>query len=249
MMLVLAGPQKVGKSTFAHWLCSGLPDYFIEGPINPNDKDSDVRLMSRWIWEVGELDATTRKQDISALKAFITKQTVTVRKAYGRHDTVKNAVASMIGTVNEGAGFLADETGSRRFWITRIDLINFAYRNLSVDQVWAQAVALYRQGEPWSLNDSEYARQEDQNAQYDVESVLDGWITKHFEVTHHSGDRMTASDIADHLSSVGVRLHGSERAQAMEISRVLARYRLVKHKAGGWRGYIGIRPISRDDDS
>lgn len=242
MMLVLAGPQGVGKSTFAHWLCSGLPDYFIEGPINPNDKDADVRLMSRWIWEVGELDATTRKQDISALKAFITKQTVTVRKAYGRHDTVKGAIASMIGTVNEGAGFLADETGSRRFWITRVDLINQAYQRMSVDQVWAQAVALYQQGDAWTLQGVERQRQEDENAQYDVESVLEGWIEEYFEITGDVEDRLTAANIVDHLASVGVRMHGSERAQAMEISRVLQRHKTVaKHRTASWRGYTGIR--------
>ena len=39
MMLVLDGPQRIGKSYFAQWLCSCLPDFFVEAPIRPDDKD------------------------------------------------------------------------------------------------------------------------------------------------------------------------------------------------------------------
>ncbi len=82
MTLVLAGPQGIGKSTFARWLCSGLGDaYFLEMPIDPHDKDNDLRQMRSFIWEIAELDATTRKADMSALKSFITRQTAL---QYGR---------------------------------------------------------------------------------------------------------------------------------------------------------------------
>jgi hypothetical protein len=43
-MMVWDGGQGIGKSTLAHWIGSGLPGYFIEGPINVSDKDSDIRL-------------------------------------------------------------------------------------------------------------------------------------------------------------------------------------------------------------
>ena len=59
-MLTLDGGQGIGKSTLAQWLCP-LREYFLEGPINVQDKDSDIRLISQWIWEVSELDATDRK--------------------------------------------------------------------------------------------------------------------------------------------------------------------------------------------
>ena len=57
-MLVLDGPQGIGKSYFARWLCSPLPDYFLDDAINPSDKDSVIRLAMYWIWEVGELGRT-----------------------------------------------------------------------------------------------------------------------------------------------------------------------------------------------
>jgi hypothetical protein len=241
-MLVLARPQGIGKSALAAWLCSGLPAYFIAAPINVSDKDSDVRLMSRFIWEVSELDATTRRADVSALKAFISKDTVTVRKSYGRNDTVKPALASLIGTVNRGAGFLADETGNRRFMVASVQAIDWSYIQIDVNQLWAQAVALYQQGEAWRLLPEEARQQAEQNKAYEVESLLDDWIMQHFNL--NSGDQalMTAAQIVDHLHSKEIRLTGNARTDAMELARVLTRLGLQRGDGRARRSYKGIAP-------
>jgi hypothetical protein len=245
MMLVLAGPQGIGKSVLSRWLCSSLLAYFIEAPINPNDKDTDVRLMNHLLWEVSELDATTRRADVSALKAFITKRVVIVRKAFGEHDTIKPALASLIGTVNESTGFLSDETGNRRFLVASIERIDWAYQTrINVDQIWAEAVARYRAGEPWMLERPESQVQAQQNRLHEAESVLEGWITEHFYIgASVQTAQMTASEIIDVLRMRhDIRLHGSERAQAMELSRVLAHLGVRKVRTNTWRGYVGIMP-------
>jgi putative DNA primase/helicase len=240
-MMVWDGAQGIGKSLLAQWLCSGIPHYFIEGPINVQDKDSDVRLMSRFIWEVSELDATTRKADQSALKAFITKREVTVRKAYGRYDITKPALASLIGTVNNSSGFLADETGNRRFYITRLTKIDWSYRDLDVNQVWANAIALYREGEAWKIEDEEKEAQRQINEKYEVDTVLDDYIDKHFRITGSPDDMMSAGDILSYLAGKDIRLSGSERAQAMELARVLTRKgctRVHTREGKRWQGII-----------
>lgn len=219
-MMVWDGPQGCGKSTLAHWLCP-LPNFFLEGAINVQDKDSDIRLLSNWIWEVSELDATTRKADQSALKAFITKEVVTVRKSYGRHDTKKPAQASLIGTVNNTSGFLADESGSRRFLITRLSYIDLRYQKLDVNQIWAQARQLYLDGETNRLTPEEAAAQREVNARYEAETVLSDWIDKYFEFNPEYDDRYSMADIITAMQIDGMRLTGSERMQAMELSRVL----------------------------
>jgi predicted P-loop ATPase len=53
-----------------------LPQLFYEGPINPDDKDSLIRLINNWIWEVAELDSTRKRSERSALKHFITDQNI-----------------------------------------------------------------------------------------------------------------------------------------------------------------------------
>jgi putative DNA primase/helicase len=246
MALVLAGPQDMGKSTLASWLCSGLGEaYFLEKTIDPHDKDNDLRQMRTFIWEIAELDATTRKADMSALKAFITRKDATVRKAYGRYDTTRPTIASFIGTVNKGEGFLSDPTGNRRFLVTTITSIDHAYKNrIDVNQVWAQAVALYRSGQPWRLQVNEQQAQAAANTEHEFDSPLEGWITAHFEVAAGDSYALTSGEIIDHLRAhYDIRLSGSERAQAMEISRVCQRLGIERRRPNPARPfmYLGLR--------
>lgn len=242
LMLVLAGDQNLGKSHFAEWLCSGLPDYFIEEPINVADKDTSIRLMMKFIWSVSELDATTRKQDVAALKDFITKKIVTVRKAYGRHDIVGPAMASLIGSINPSTGYLADDTGNRRYLTATISRIDWSYTQLDIHQLWAEAVDAFHQGETWKLVGPEAELQERQNKLHEVESITEGWITSYFEFPV-PGHRMTASEIVDHLRTrYDIRLTGTERSQAQELARVMGRLGIRKGRTSTWRGYFDIKP-------
>ncbi|MEL0099602.1 MAG: VapE domain-containing protein, partial [Opitutae bacterium] len=74
-MLVLVGAQGKGKSRLVRWLCP-LPALFNEGPVSPDNKDDLLLLLNNWIWEVSELDSTTRRSDRSALKHFISLKNV-----------------------------------------------------------------------------------------------------------------------------------------------------------------------------
>ena len=245
LMLVFAGPQGIGKSAFARWLCSGIPRCYIEAPLTVGERDTEVRLMNHFIWEVAELDATTRKSDVAALKSFITRETVTARKAYGHHDTIKPACASLFGSINPGAGFLADETGNRRFYVTTLEKIDWNYTSIPVDQVWAQAVHLYRQGESWQLQPNEAQSQHDTNRDHEVDTLLDDWIQRHFILDGEATIAMSAAEIVDHLRRHhDIKLTGTERAQAMEIGRTMVRFGIKKRQRGGRgvREYIGVMP-------
>ncbi len=239
-MLVWDGAQGIGKSTLAHWLCP-LAAFFLEGPINPSDKDNDVRLISQWIWEVSELDATTRKADQSALKSFITKEIVTVRKSYGRHDVKKPAMASMIGTINNTSGFLADESGSRRFMTCKLTHIDRAYQKMDVNQVWAQARQLYLDGECGQLRGEEAAAQTKVNESYQVETVLSDWLDRAFAFDQDGDTLYSMAEIISAMELDGVRLSGSEKSQTQEIARVLVQKKAWKvHTRDGnrWLGLI-----------
>jgi hypothetical protein len=182
-MLVLDAKQDAGKSYFVRWLCSGIPTYHVEATIIPDDKDSWIRMMSKWIWEVGELGATTRKSDREALKNFLSTERVTVRKSYGHLDTVKPALANFIGSINNEIGFLNDPTGSRRFMCCTLQKINWNYaKEVDVNQLWAQAVALFKQGEPWNLTEEEKRLSNEINATYEIENPLVQYLVRYFEI-------------------------------------------------------------------
>jgi len=241
-MLVLDGDQGIGKSYLVRWLCP-LPRYFIEGAIHPDDKDSYLRLMSNWIWEVGELEGTTRKADRAALKDFITRREVTIRAPYGRNDIVRPASASLVGTINEdGAGFLNDPTGTRRFAVTKLHRINFTYSNIPRDQLWAQVYALYLAGEPWELTGEEQAAQRAVNARYEADSPVEQYLRKVYAWDKSASRRLesftSALDIMEELRAAG--LSGNERANLMVISTVLKREGLFKARVKGMTGFYGI---------
>ena len=247
-MLVLDGPQGIGKSQFARWLCP-LPGLYIDAAIRPDNKDSLVSLMTRWVWEVGELGNTTRRADRDALKSFLTIQQVTVRPPYGKHLISKPALASFVGTINaDGGGLLDDSTGTRRYVITELKSIDWSYTELDIDQIWAEALAAYTAGEDWMLDVDENDEAENIKDRYVIQDPLEDWILKFFEISPTREDWLTpTTDIIETLHTAGWRISSGPKAESMAISSALKTLGAVKPKNKiMWngtqvRGYTGIR--------
>ena len=175
-VLVLQGPQNIGKTTWLKGLLRSGPDSFLEGAVlQPDNKDSVLKVISHWIVELGELDATFRKADLSKLKAFITSETDDIRKPYGRVIEKFKRRTIFCGSVNPD-NFLSDETGNRRYWILPVtDRLDINH-GLDMQQVWAQASALYKQGYSIHLSADECKEMEKHNGQFERKGLLDAMI-------------------------------------------------------------------------
>ena len=245
-MLVLDGPQNCGKSYFAAWLCSDIPELFLEEPVNPDDKDDSLRLMSHFIWEVAELGATTRRADVEALKHFITRRTVTVRRPYGKYDIHGLSRASLIGTINNVSGFLNDPTGSRRFLITKLSGIDWSYStDLLPKDIWAQAVDIYRQFGPPEIDLTTTRLRDNINEGYQVSDPVVDYISKYFYVDPEDKESFTPTiDIVDTIA-INTLWRGTTRALEMSINSALNKLGLKKGRRSinqaKLRGYYGIR--------
>lgn len=233
-MLVLASGQHIGKSTFAKWLCP-LPNHFLKSGINPDSKDANLRLADVLIQEVEELGATTRRADLEALKAFITKPFIFERPPYGRHPIHKPAVTSFIGTVNpDGVGFLNDPTGSTRFLVCEIESIDFAYTAINVDDLWAEAFWYYRNvPNCWQLTRDEMKEQAEINSQFEIALALDEVCEIRLEISLSPDDFMTTKQIQAHL--LGHHSITDDQKFSRELAKVL-------HKKGCRQGRIPYRP-------
>jgi predicted P-loop ATPase len=229
-VLVLAGAQDAGKSHFAKWLCP-LPNYFIEGNINPDNKDCNLRRTRAWVWEISELGATTRRADVEALKSFITTAEVQERRPYARNDVIKPTTASYIGTVNpDGAGFLLDSTGNRRFAVVDMVAIDWDYaKKIDVAQVWAQAVHIY-QCDPMAYRlTPEEVQVRTQNAEaHAAPDVFADTIAKLYTVDPAKAGSIgwshTSSDILERLRTFGGISRGNDNAQAKALARALRQH-------------------------
>jgi putative DNA primase/helicase len=229
-MLVLDGVQGLGKSRFVWWLGSPLPAYYIQNAINTDDKDFLIQQCSKFVWEVEELDTTLRRADVGALKAFLSKEIINVRKPYGHDEIVKPATASYIGTINSSGGFLADPTGSRRFRVCTLTSIDWNYdKHIDVNQVWAQAVASFRDGGTWELDKETQSRITEINGRYDVDDPIAFDIFDTFSVDPaQSGKCTAAAQIIHRLRADGRVVGGSDHQVAIRIANVLVRLGCVK---------------------
>lgn len=245
-MLVLASAQRIGKSTFAKWLCP-LPNHFLKSGINPDSKDANLRLADVLVQEVEELGATTRRADLEALKAFITKPFILERPPYGRHPIHKPALTSFIGTVNpDGVGFLNDPTGSTRFLVCEIDSIDFRYTDLNVNDIWAEAYWYYSNvPNCWQLSIEEMRQQAEVNAQFEMTLALDDVVEFRLEITLDFDDFMTTKEIQAHFQ--GHHSINDDLKFSRELARVLHKRGCkqgklpYKQKQPHLRGWFGVR--------
>lgn len=243
-MLTMVGSQNLGKSRLARWLCSGISRYFAEGAIKTDDKDYWLRLANKFIWEVGELEGVISKEDKSALKDFITRDKITVRKPYGKYEIEKPAVCSLIGTVNEdGTGFLNDPTGSRRFLTCELISIDWEYSRIDPNLVWAEAYYLYQQNpECYLLSPDEKKLRDEINGRFQQDDLTEDMFFEKYEITNDRTDFVTTLDLIRVLEMNG--LDGTKRQKEMKVAQMLRKNGIIKSRQNhntGARGYRGIK--------
>ncbi len=177
-MLILAGRQGIGKSTFFRYL--GM-DWYSDSLCTFEGKDAAELLQGYWIIEAGELTGMS-KSEMNTVKQFLSKCDDVYRASYGRRTEKHLRQCIVVGTTNE-MEFLKDYTGNRRFW--PVDLTGEKHRKniwrdlpSEVPQIWAEAVALYRLGEPLILSHdaekmAEHAQEEHREASYSEGAIVE----------------------------------------------------------------------------
>ncbi len=140
---VFEGAQNKGKSR-ALWTLTN--PWYSDTMLRIGDKDSYQMLQGVLCYEVSEMDSFSRSE-ATAVKAFISSTEDNFRAPYER-SPVKHRRQTTFAATTNAVEYLKDWTGNTRFWPLaigdRIDLDGLAEAR---DQLWAEAVALYRMGE------------------------------------------------------------------------------------------------------
>jgi len=179
-VIVLEGNQGTGKSTFVRTL-AGRAEWFFDDDLEVGDKDAAQSLKGKWVVEFGEMHAMS-KAEVTAVKAFVSRQADTYRASYGRHARTYPRRWVAIGTTN-AEQYLSDATGNRRWWPIKTGTLRIPELREVVAQLWAEAVVRYRKGEHWHLEDPAIiaAATEEQAARLQIDpwtDIIADWLAK-----------------------------------------------------------------------
>ena len=155
-MLVLNGPQGVGKST----LIAKLAGEWFSDSLNlsdTKDKTAAEKLQGYWILEIGEL-AGLRKAEVETLRSFLSRQNDIYRAAFGKRATPHLRQCVFFGTTNAESGYLRDTTGNRRFWPVKTPgggaKHSWELTEEDIRQIWAEVLVYVERGEKLYLDAS-----------------------------------------------------------------------------------------------
>ena len=172
--LVFVGPQYSGKTT---WIKNLALDSMVHigAELSVKDKDSKDQLTTAWITELGELGETFKKSTQDSLKNFIGLASDKMRLSYRRDAETFARRTVFVANANDKQ-VLVDPTGNSRWWTVEADTID--RHSIDMQQAWAEALELYRSGEPWHLLPQELADLERRNASHmTADAVADAIVS------------------------------------------------------------------------
>jgi hypothetical protein len=233
-ILVLEGEQGIGKSSAARILAG---EWFTDQLGEMGSKDAAMQVRGVWIVELSEL-GTLGRSETAREKAFISQQSERFRLPYGHRLVHVPRQCVFIGTTNADT-WLKDETGGRRFWPVQCRKIDRDALQRDRDQLWAEALARFRAGVKWWLEDEEVIQTaiEEQGARY-VEDIWQGKVIRHAEEESALpvNDPRGSASISEILHRLGVETPRQDQAAANRVARCL--------KVAGWkRFYAGPRGV------
>lgn len=181
--LILEGAQSAGKSSALRAL---FGTFFSESALDLSSKDRFTNLRGIWCQSFDEM-ASLRRSDADNVKNFLSSPFDVYRPPYAAHPVRVNRSCVFAGTINPppNSGYLKDPTGNRRFWpveTAAVHPMRVAELTKDREQLWAEAVEVYRTGVRWHpVTDEEKALcRGEQEARQEVvawEELLDRWLS------------------------------------------------------------------------
>ena len=160
-VLLLQGAQGLGKTSFVRALGG---EFMAELHMDPSNKDTLQAIAGRWFVELSEL-ASARKTDVESMRAFITRKVDVIRLPYGKVTEEFPRRCVFIGTTNEDTP-LTDAHGNRRYWPVTVGKVDVFALERDRDQLFAEAVAAFKAGERWWLDDGEQLQASEEARMY-----------------------------------------------------------------------------------
>ena len=200
-MLCLVGGQGAGKSTFFRLLA--IKDEWFSDDLKRIDDDNVYRKMQgHWIIEMSEMIATANAKSIEEIKSFLSRQKETYKVPYETHPADRLRQCVFGGTTNRQDFLPRDRTGNRRFLPVTVYperaevhiLDDEAAARAYIEQMWAEAMTVYRSGKyklSFSMEMNRYLNAHQQD--FMQEDTQAGMIYAYLE--DYTGDRVCSKQL------------------------------------------------------
>lgn len=225
-VVILESNQGLGKSSALRVI--GGP-YYAETAESMSNKDFLLLMQGRFLIEIGELEAFS-KSEITKIKQMITCRTDRYRAPYGRSAEDHPRMCIFVGSTNEDA-YLRDHTGGRRFWPVKCgQVIDQGRLQMDREQLFAEAVELYKDGEPWYKIEGAEAEQEKRR-------VADIWE----DVIYEKAGMISNVDMAEVLKWLDIEVGKAGLAEQHRIGRCMRALGYEKQADGGGKSVKWIK--------
>lgn len=222
-VLILEGPQGTGKSSALSVLAGA---WFLDTPFALGDKDAYQQIAGSWIVELAELDSLN-KAEATLAKAFFSRGTDRYRPPYGRTVVDVPRQCVFAGTTNL-AEYLRDPTGARRFWPVACHWFEREWLVEHRDQLWAEAMVLYKAGTRWWPQPEDYALLHDQQS---LRETVDPW------------EEILARELSEPDRELQERYYAAELLKLLDIEPARQQERAMTTRLGAIMHRLGWRKV------
>ena len=234
-MLVLEGITDIGKSAALRKLATFHgEEYFYDGLTfaKIDDKDTMLNIQGSLIIEFPEL-SSLQSREVEDVKQWITVQEDRGRKPYGKEPVMFPRQFVLAGSTNNSE-YLKDATGNKRFWPVMCgDHLDLKALERDREQLWAEAVQLYKDGYQWWIPEGDDLVPLSKAAQL-KRMVTHPWEDDVLEFVRLQ-EFVTVRDIL--VKCIDKPLSQIKRADDMAIADILRNNGFVKCNNGKRRGW------------
>ena len=182
---ILVGKQGVGKSVSLQKLGRMDRGWFSDNFRLVGGKEDIEQLFGNWIIEMGELVGLNKK-DVNEIKSYISRREDQCRLAYSEEKGYFPRQCVFFGTTNN-IDFLKDTTGNRRFWPLPVGAQEptknlFGEITEEIDQIWAEAVVLFKRGERLYLDKDDREMAEEMQKEHTVADERTGLVEEYLNI-------------------------------------------------------------------
>lgn len=238
-MLIIEGEGGIGKSTGIRAL---VPDesWYADSLGDINAKDTLINIQGIWILELAELAGHSRRET-EAQKAFITRVSDRFRPVFGLAAVNHPRYTVFIGTTNR-EHYLMDETGNRRYWPVRATSVDVAGIGRDRDQIWAEAVHAWLEGEAWHLVGDEVGLAKDEQRERFDDDPWTSTVMKYIQ----GRDRVSRDEILG--VAIGLVEKDRDRRASMRVGSIMRINGWVEKqsRSGSGRGMRYFVKIEQD---